>query len=389
MKDQPDVSPKLLQANAAKLARLEEEWSEIGPRRRIDYHCRFPDEERAEAFCVKARAVGFETSMSYSSGSGDLVTASVTMEPTALKITLLQEKLESFLDEADPWTGESSYVDGWSYPPKKQVHFWPSSDNKHAIRARAAVLFGSDLVEDPLTRRRFGSDSEGGARPAFQIVPSAFLKKARAMQPVAPQPTASAFSQWVYSLYGRADGTEEEVAEGKAAEQDIWERRRGAAGCNDDGSLRNAGWNWSLIHNGLDLRDRDRSNHFLIPELRVNGEPLRASPDLMYVNGDRSQVLIVEIKFSRQVLPRNLWPNVWAQLWCYAQLDIARRAPKVTVVGEVWGESWTRGYKIRGGYEPGKALVCLRALVKRDPRADAYDRFFRKLFQIYAGSARD
>ena len=126
------------------------------------------------------------------------------------------------------------------------------------------------------------------------------------MQPVDPQPTASAFSQWVYSLYGRAEGSEEDVADGKAAEQDIWERRRGAASCNDNHFLREAGWHWSLIHNGLDLRDRDRSNHFLAPDLRVNGEPLRASPDLVYANPDKSEVMIVEIKFSRQALPKNL-----------------------------------------------------------------------------------
>jgi len=209
------------------------------------------------------------------------------------------------------------------------------------------------------------------------------------MQPVDPQPTASAFSQWVYSLYGRAEGSEEDVADGKAAEQDIWERRRGAASCNDNHFLREAGWHWSLIHNGLDLRDRDRSNHFLAPDLRVNGEPLRASPDLVYANPDKSEVMIVEIKFSRQALPKNLWPNVWAQLWCYAQLEFARNARnarKLTVVGEVWGENWTRGYRVRGGgREPGKALVCLRALVRRDPRASSYDRFFRKLFNIYTG----
>jgi hypothetical protein len=384
MTDQPDVSPELLQKNAEQLARLEPDWSELGPRRQIDYHCRFPDRERAEAFCVKAQEAGFETRLCYSGGSGDQVTASVRIEPTALKITQLQEQLESFLEDADGW--EPSCVDGWSYPPKRNIHFWPSSDNRNAVEARAAVLFGSELVEDPLAPRRLPFQETNQARPVFGLVPSEFLRKARAMQPVDPQPTASAFAQWVYSLYGRAEGGEEDVADGKAAEQDIWERRRGAASCNDNRFLRAAGWHWSLVHNGLDLRDRDRSNHFLVPSLRVNGEPLRASPDLVYANADKSEVMIVEIKFSRQALPKNLWPNVWAQLWCYAQLEMVRSARKLTVVGEVWGENWTRGYRVRGGREPGKALVCLRALVRRDPRASSYDRFFRQLFNIYTGS---
>ena len=148
--DQPDVSPKLLQENAEKLAKLEPDWSELGPWRQIDYHCRFPDEGRAETFCAKAKEAGFETSVPSRGGGVYLITASVRIEPTAFKITLLQEQLKSFLEFPDDFGEDYSYVDGWSYPPKKRVHFWPSSDNEDAVKNRAAVLFGSELVEDPL-----------------------------------------------------------------------------------------------------------------------------------------------------------------------------------------------------------------------------------------------
>lgn len=247
-----------------------------------------------------------------------------------------------------------------------------------AAELRAAVLFGFEPLEDPLS---IWSNSK--ARPAFKIVPSQFLRKASRMRPVDPVPTASAFAQWVYSIYGDRSGSEEDVILGKVAEQDIWERRISAAGCNDDRFLKGSGWDWSLIHNGLHLRDRYDSRHFLVPHLSVNEEPLRVSPDLIYAKADRSELMIVEVKFSRQPLPENLWPNVWAQLWCYAQLEIARTAPKLTVVGEVWGERW---YGLRR--RPQSAVVCLRASVRRDPRAPAYDKFFRRLFGIYAGRSK-
>lgn len=384
MTEQPLESPELLQKNAERLRELEEDWSELGPIRKIDYHCRFPDRERAERFCTRAKSSGFQVQESRDDYQWH-VTASVTILPTATGVTILQEKLESFL-EHDDFENES-YIDGWSYPPKQRVQFWPSLPNEDAASARAAVLFGQELVEDPLRQGTFSLRFGSPTKPhlTFKIVPSEFLRKARLMRPRDPHPTASAFSQWVYSLYGRADGNEEDVAEGKVAEQDIWQRRRAAVTCNDNRSLRAAGLPWSLIHNGLNLPDREKPNYLSIPSLCVNGAPLRASPDLMYANTDRTEVMIVEIKFSRQELPKNLWPNVWAQLWCYAQLETARNAHKLTVVGEIWGEQWTRGYRVRRGYEPGEALVCLRALVRRDPRAPAFDRFFRELFSIYAG----
>ena len=387
--DQKVASAELLQRNAEQVDRLEEEWCDLGPHRQIDYHCRFPDDERADRFCLKANGAGFETRGPYHA-----VTASMTMEPMAREITLRQEQLASFLEEGDP--DEWSHLDGWSYPPKQRVQFWPSSNNKDAAKARAAVLFGGELVEDHLRPSSGGaitgwsglaSVAARTSRPSFELVPSEFLRKARAMRPADPQPTASGFSQWVYSLYNQAEGSEEDAAAGTAAEHDIWERRRGAASCNDDRFLREAGYGWSLIHNGLHLRGGSGPNHLSVPELLVKGKALRVSPDLMYARPDRSEVMIVEIKFSRQVIPKNLWPNVWAQLWCYAQLGTARSARVLTVVGEVWGEDRTRGYKIRGGYEPGQTLICLRASVRRDPRAPGFDRFFRELFNIYAGNS--
>ncbi|NKJ77773.1 ribonuclease E inhibitor RraB [Rhizobium leguminosarum] len=382
----------LLEHNARTLAKLEEEWSELGPLRPFQFRGRFPNrsdefddedpgqpaEELAQAFADFASAEGCECRAWHDQFNVWYVDVSKALEPTAANITALQERLTGFVN------GQSNaYLEGWNYPPKKEIRFWPdcSGSNKEAAKLRASVLFGSDLVADPIKH------DKSVIRPrskVFKVVPSEFLHKAQAMPPQDPQPTASAFSQWVYSLYGQADGSEEDIEHGKQIEKDIWERRRASASCNDNRFLRSIGSPWVLLHNGLHIHPDKRPEYYTVPHLRVNGQPLRLSPDLVYRNRQSGEVSIVEVKHSYLPLTKNLWPNVWAQLWCYAQIEVAANAPKVTAIGEVWSEMWSRGYGRGRTRVDGQKLVCLRASVRRDPRAAPYDRFFRALFEIYS-----
>ena len=287
----------------------------------------------------------------------------------------------------------------WDTDPRKEVYFWPGSDsvNDGNIYDRAAVIFDSALVADPLDKsephEHWRSTDDTKPPAAFKLIPSDFLRRAQAMPPENPQATVSAFSQWIYSLYSSAYGDDEDRERGTAMEQEILDRRKKAPCCINNDFLRSIRSDWMLVHNGMHLPDGEHADYFRSNHLNVNGEPLRASPDLLYCNEVSSEVIIVEIKFSRLPITTNLWPNVWAQLWCYSQLEIPRSAQKLTVIGEVWGERWTRrrwrslgdgiGTREQIG---GKPLLCLRASVRRDPRAPAYDRFFRKLFDIYCGS---
>lgn len=221
----------------------------------------------------------------------------------------------------------------------------------------------------------------------FELDPALFLAKARDLRPALPEATASAFASWVYSLYGRPGNDEEAMKRGLEAEKAIWEfgnpnyvgAREVWTGANAN-MLARRGDGWRLVHQGLHLKT-ETVPFFELDNLRVRGAPMRASPDLLFRNARTGHVLVVEIKLSRQSLPSNLWPNVWAQLWIYSHLPIVQAAPQVTVTGEVWGE------KIRQGNRKYDAvhLVYLRAVVRRDPRAPAYDRFFRTLFDIYRG----
>jgi hypothetical protein len=253
---------------------------------------------------------------------------------------------------------------------------------QNSIQCRADVLFGSVRVQDGFDFSRNRGRGYSGRQP-FKIVPSEFIRHARRMRPEKPEATVSAFASWLYSLYSNAYGDEEDRERGKALEPAIFKRRKMAQGSVNDGYLRSIGSEWRLVHNGLHLPGQDGVAWFSIDHLRVNGEALRASPDLIYRHPRFNEVMIVEIKHSFMQIPSNLWPNLWGQLWCYSQLDIARSANRVTVVGEVWGEgiSWGK----RGKHLYSENTLYLRASERRDPRVPAYDRFFRTLFEIYSG----
>lgn len=257
---------------------------------------------------------------------------------------------------------------------------------EHLVRKRNEVLFGGKPVRDPLVSQgtRFDNwhTSFDAAAPRFELNVREFLEKARALRPHKPSATASAFSQWVYSLYGTGFGDEEDRSAGKEAERRVWERRRQsfikATTTINQSLIDEVKPGWRLAHKGLDLTESS-SGWFSIPTLRVNGEALRASPDLMFINDDDKEVLIVEIKNTRMAVPPNLWPNIWAQLWCYAQIDAVMRSKQVTVVGEIWGNMWPE----LSSYP----TLFLRASVRRDPRIRAYDSFFRELFSIFSGTS--
>ncbi len=287
----------------------------------------------------------------------------------------------------------------------REIYYWPKHlgpfsrsmrdidrKNKEAAEARASVLFGSGSVKDPLDRSQRLTHwsptlkARPEDRPApFKLSPYHFLQRARTMAPKNPPPTASSFSQWVYSIYGTAFGDREDRERGKDIEQEVLDRRMQAACSIDDDLLLGIKSDWSLYHNGLHLEQNKTVKFFEIDHLRVNGKALRVSPDLVFKNERKSGIIIVEIKHSRLPITTNLWPNVWAQLWCYAQIDVARSAKDVAVVGEVWGERWTRARGQGRKRVEGHPLICLRASVRRDPRAPAYDRFFSALFNIYRG----
>jgi len=148
---------------------------------------------------------------------------------------------------------------------------------------------------------------------------------------------------------------------------------------------------WSLVHNGLKckIQPTDSFRHFDIPGLVVNGQCLRACPDLIYRNSSSGAVIIVEIKFSYAAIPENLWPDIWAQLWAYSYIPEFQSARSVALVGEVWADNFY-GHSRLLSEDDYDAIglfddVYLRKVVVRDPRRAAFDRFYNELFKIYSG----
>ncbi|SEH12923.1 Regulator of ribonuclease activity B [Sphingopyxis sp. YR583] len=371
-----------LETDAEKLehiVHLEKSWSILGPLREINFQFRFCNPYEDRDYCPEASAqrnfdrlinAGFEARR-YEGDGGHHVTVSTHIEPSLEKINAIEKQLDDLIDD------DYFYYDGWSYPDLLEIRFWPTSrtanlrSNFNAAINRGRVLFGERLLKDPL-----GTTSDVN----FQMVPSKFLRLAEKRRPRDPQPTASAFSQWIYSLYADAWGNEQDRERGKETEKAVWELRQQAETSLDPSLLRKKFQGWTLVHNGLHLERNMDTGYFTIASLEVGGTPLRASPDLVYRHEGTGEILIVELKNSYLPLPANLWPNLWGQLWCYAQIDAAARAPKVTVVGEVWAS-----HKLfMRGSNPIDA-VSLRASQRRDPRTPAYDRFFRSLFDIYRG----
>ncbi|WP_133062286.1 hypothetical protein [Paraburkholderia hospita] len=280
-----------------------------------------------------------------------------------------------------------------------------------ALEKRVASIFGPTEIADRWTKPRdYKPDGNATAsdplyEPArpFKVDPAQFIKRAHMVRPAEPEPTVSAFAQWLYSLYSTTHGdvhdrergieTERGIGQGlseffhadmESRDEKMEQRRayRRRKLCELGDELQNPSFTgWELVHSGLHLLD-ELTTWYSVPDLCVGNVPLRASPDLLFLNRVTGEVIVVEIKSSEMEIPSNLWPNIWGQLWCYAQIPFVREASRVTVVGEVWGERWIReSQRARSTYPH----LFMRASVRRDPRAKAFDQFFRELFKLYAG----
>lgn len=224
-------------------------------------------------------------------------------------------------------------------------------------------------------------DSEGPRSP-FHTGASDFLRLARSHPPSKRGQTVSDFTSWIYSLYtSRTDSLALEY--GLKMERPIFRERSKLTSDKVFSWIEPSAW--ELLHNGLRIADvnGNRVASMEIPDLKVDGSAIHASPDLIYVHKTTRAAILIEIKFSLAKIPTNLWPNVWAQLWAYSKIPELQSAPSISAVAEVWAEQFDQGHlKSRG------ATLYLRATKRKNPRNAAFDRFFTELFRIYSGQLR-
>lgn len=381
----------LVEQNAIKLTALEREWSALGPLRVITFTVGFIEESEAIALAKAAKDNGFNIEISnwVNETYQYKVQATRKMEPSAQEVTRWETWFaeqasnvpESETDDGCPWEGAE--FEGWSYPERFSPAFliggnYKNRKHQHSQGSmqRTRILFGETLCKFEASNG--WADKRGASRTGlFQLVPSEFIKLAKHRRPENPEPTASGFSQWLYSLYSSAYGKEEDMARGKSMEQYILAERNRAFAATDYQTMRDSFPGWRLKHNGMNMPEDGRRRYFKIEDLEVAGQALRILPDLIYENTNTGAIIVVEVKHSYMTIPENLWPNIWGQLWCYSQMTEVLAASRVTAIGEVWGDkTYSRGEH---------RYVYLRASVRRDPRAPAFDRFFRALFDIYRG----
>lgn len=108
-----------------------------------------------------------------------------------------------------------------------------------------------------------------------------------------------------------------------------------------------------------------------ISSLTFNGTPMLGKPDYVFLSRQKRIAIVVEIKTSNANLEADGWPNLRAQLWAYAQLDIIREAAdKVILIGEIWGKT------AKGG------VTLVRTYCWDFPN-EHFDSANRQLFDLY------
>lgn len=150
-----------------------------------------------------------------------------------------------------------------------------------------------------------------------------YLQRASAY--VAPPPaihTVSAYCRWVHLLYSRRIGSRSAMDYGKFVERSVAKLARFRVDSD-----------WvELYHDPLDVKPTGQR----ISALTLNGAPLWGAPDYVLRHKRTGEVVIIERKASECVIPLDGWPDLRAQLWCYAQIDQWRDAPVIRLVAEVW-----------------------------------------------------
>jgi hypothetical protein len=132
---------------------------------------------------------------------------------------------------------------------------------------------------------------------------------------------------------------------------------------------------WRLLSCSVTDKDRIYQSSSLV----VDGQPITAKPDVVIQNVASGEVLIVERKSTpllHKYIPRNGWPNLLAELWCYSHIDEWFDAPEVYLVSQILREN-----EFRPPY-PHPAEFC-----PRWRRSDGtFDAYCLGLFQAYGGS---
>jgi len=210
-----------------------------------------------------------------------------------------------------------------------------------------------------------------------------FLKQCESSQIPRKAGTVTNFCDWIYEVYYKDFKRKKKttIAEKNAAK----ERGKRAEIVFERVSLDQ--WLASTLHTTCQFSDwrllacsvTDNDRIYQISSLVIDGQPISAKPDVVLQNDASGEVLIIERKSTpllHKYIPRNGWPNLLAELWCYSHIDDWFDAPEVYLASQILREN-----EFRPPY-PHPAEFC-----PRWGRSDrALDEYCLGLFQAYGGS---
>ena len=209
--------------------------------------------------------------------------------------------------------------------------------------------------------------------------------------PSSPRRWVSHFSEWVFNNSGNHRNRrfalnqfriKRAKHEGQFSHRDVEVFREWC-----DGRFRdvNVPSTWEILF-ADDHFSRERT--FTSRTLTVGGRPLCGRPDVILRDSQTGRVLIIERKFTDvpvERIPADGWPNLRAQLWCYAWMDEWLDAPDVLLVGQIWSFQ-RREIVSRNGSRFAKRAQRLYSEIPRFRRSDAqFHDPWRRAFEIYGG----
>lgn len=162
-----------------------------------------------------------------------------------------------------------------------------------------------------------------------------------ATRPRNPQPTVTAFTDWIYEWQRFPQGTDVDMSIDRKQRQergarahvdiDLFFRRLSSA---NDPAIGSDPRRWELVYS-----DATESKTFDSSALRIGVRPLAGTPDVVLRSKLDGSILIIERK-TRTTPPWGIrptsWPDLEAQLWCYSWMDCWCEAPDVILAGEIF-----------------------------------------------------
>jgi hypothetical protein len=174
------------------------------------------------------------------------------------------------------------------------------------------------------------------------------LSRAKRFAPLNPEASASGFSRWVYGLSHNPDkrkftGNIDHQRRSQSRpflKDDVDTVAQYLANERKDGRIESG---WSLVYADS---GKETDEIFVASRLVVGNKTLKCRPDGVMWHKDTGEILIIERKITTRFepqIPKQSWPNIRAQLWCYAWIDDWANAKRITLMDEVWRRNKTTG----------------------------------------------